>query len=853
MQTSNIALPRQPPTMQIMLIAAAAWVFVLSLVCSTLPSGPDGLKPLWFSTAAVIPILFRCKIGHWPALLVCFGTVQCLAQWLTSTVFVPLIIPILVTLAEAAFAAWLLQRLLNPADPLENIQAWMKFFVTSAILTPMLGGLVAGYFTPVLSEGLLDHVFHWFSAEALGILIISPVGLLYKKGLLTRILHHPRTLLEMVGLLVLMLAVSFMALAYLPFPYTFIILPLLIIAISVQRFEAFSLFLLTMLILYQALSHGVIAYKVPYQLDSVITLNIPLIMVLIPAHCMALAVYTFKKERRGILESETRFRQAMDYSAIGMAIVSLDGVWLRVNKSLCQFLGYSEEQMKTLTFQDITYAEDLTTDLAQLADLVAGKIESYTLEKRYIRRDGEKVWALLAVSMVRDENQMPLYFISQVEDITIFKQTALTNQRLMERVTLANEAGGVGIWEYDTTTGHISWDKRMREIYDVTPEEAPDEAFWFSLIIPEDREPVRQKLDEALNEHKPFMFEFNIRTRHQELRHIYTHASLQIDDNGQVTRMIGVNLDITHVARLTEALYEEKERLHITLDSIGDAVISIDTDLCVVFMNPVAERMTGWPLAQARGKPIDSLLHISLGAAGPRLDTSLQCEIDEGRPGSAIDQMLALHCRNGKTYDVQRHSAVLTNLHGDTLGAVLVIKDVSEARNLMQQLRYNALHDVLTGLPNRANFETQLTQALGLAVNEKRQHILVFLDLDRFKHINDGAGHAAGDQLLIELGSLMQHNVRHDDLVARLGGDEFGFILLDCSVIDAQALVLRVVQAINDYIFHWQGKTYQVGASAGITWITAANAHPAELLRQADTACYAAKHGGRGRVCLHQP
>ncbi|MCW0135768.1 PAS domain S-box protein [Escherichia coli] len=124
-----------------------------------------------------------------------------------------------------------------------------------------------------------------------------------------------------------------------------------------------------------------------------------------------------------------------------------EGQWLQSNKALCQFLGYSQEELRGLTFQQLTWPEDLNKDLQQVEKLISGEINTYSMEKRYYNRNGDVVWALLAVSLVRHTDGTPLYFIAQIEDINELKRTEQVNRQLMERITLANEAGGIGIWE----------------------------------------------------------------------------------------------------------------------------------------------------------------------------------------------------------------------------------------------------------------------------------------------------------------------------------------------------------------------------------------------------------------------
>lgn len=181
--------------------------------------------------------------------------------------------------------------------------------------------------------------------------------------------------------------------------------------------------------------------------NMMVTFNapwLPFLMMLLPANIMTMVMYAFRAERKHITESEERFRNAMEYSAIGMALVGIEGQWLQANKALCNFLGYSQSELQSLTFQQLTWPEDLNTDLEQLQQLINGEINSYSLEKRYYTRSGEVVWALLAVSVVRHADGTPLYFIAQIEDINDLKQTEWVNKRLMERITLANRAAASG-------------------------------------------------------------------------------------------------------------------------------------------------------------------------------------------------------------------------------------------------------------------------------------------------------------------------------------------------------------------------------------------------------------------------
>ena len=322
-----------------------------------------------------------------------------------------------------------------------------------------------------------------------------------------------------------------------------------------------------------------------------------------------------------------------------------------------------------------------------------------------------------------------------------------------------------------------------------------------------------------------------------------------LNKEGEVERLLGINIDMTEVKQLNEALFQEKERLHITLDSIGEAVVCIDMAMKITFMNPVAEKMSGWTQEEALGVPLLTVLQITFGDNGPLMENIYSADTSR----SAIEQDVVLHCRSGGSYDVHYSITPLSTLDGSNIGSVLVIQDVTESRKMLRQLSYSASHDTLTHLANRAGFEKQLRILLQTVSSTHQRHALVFIDLDRFKAVNDSAGHAAGDALLRELASLMLNLLRSSDVLARLGGDEFGLLLPDCNVESARFIATRIISTINDYHFMWEGRVHRVGASAGITLIDDSNHQAADVMSQADIACYASKNAGRGQVTVYEP
>ena len=215
-----------------------------------------------------------------------------------------------------------------------------------------------------------------------------------------------------------------------------------------------------------------------------------------------------------------------------------------------------------------------------------------------------------------------------------------------------------------------------------------------------------------------------------------------------------------------------------------------------------------------------------------------------------LNDSAVLVSRTGDRRAIRDSAAPVRMAEGGTIGAVLVFQDNTHARALQKELAHSALHDSLTGLPNRKSFERALAEAILQARLESREHALCFVDLDRFKQVNDSAGHAAGDALLRKIGQAIRRGCRSQDFVARIGGDEFALLLADCTLAGARKVAQQVVDAIAAARFTWQGQTYEIGASIGLTLITAQSSHATVLLGEADAACYAAKNAGRNQVAV---
>lgn len=335
----------------------------------------------------------------------------------------------------------------------------------------------------------------------------------------------------------------------------------------------------------------------------------------------------------------------------------------------------------------------------------------------------------------------------------------------------------------------------------------------------------------------------------------YRNARLLMIIIGLAVLLVGIAVALVVIDRTMQAeanLFHQKEQAQVTLHSIGEGVITTDAVGKIIYINPVAQQLTGWSPAKAKGQQLLTVFAIVNEEGEAPIQDPVIKAIQQKTIVNSNESML-LFREGGKHYAVEYTVAPIRDAGDIVTGAVLVFRNITAMRNLAHQLSYQAKHDSLTGLINRGEFEKRMERALYLSRSSSQRHVLCYMDLDLFKIVNDTCGHIAGDELLKQVSRLLHKKVRKTDTLARLGGDEFGLLFFNCHLEKALSVVNALREAVKEYRFVWGDTAYEIGVSIGVVEITAQSGGITQIMSAADTACFVAKDLGRNRYHLFQP
>jgi diguanylate cyclase (GGDEF)-like protein/PAS domain S-box-containing protein len=410
----------------------------------------------------------------------------------------------------------------------------------------------------------------------------------------------------------------------------------------------------------------------------------------------------------------------------------------------------------------------------------------------------------------------------------------------------------VGVWEWDLASNALTWDATMFEIYGFPPVVPMPYEKWSAAVYPEDLPAVEATLWKAIDEKGQGSAEFRIILADGTVRNISALERAVLDEHANVSRVVGVNMDVTERKEAEEALFVEKERAQVTLNCIGDAVACTDISGNITFLNIMAEKMTGWSQQQAAGRPMAEVARILDATRRETIPNPMERAVGQDRTVHLPSNSILIR-RDGFEIPIDDSVAPIHDREGQATGAVIVFRDVSAGQAMALQMIHSAEHDFLTGLPNRMLLNDRVSQAIVLTPRHKKKVAVLFLDLDGFKHINDSLGHPIGDKLLQSVAKRLVDCVRGSDTVSRQGGDEFVVLLSEVehsedAVVTARRMLHVVAEAhsIDQHDLH-------VTACIGVSVYPDDGLDAVTLIKNADTAMYQAKEKGRQSYQFFKP
>jgi diguanylate cyclase len=699
-------------------------LLVSTCICIFLTSAPRGVTLFWPCSAIAAALLIRLPRIRWISAAVSLVAALSVATVVTGHRSWPIAAMFTgATLTEIAMMVAVFRTWRFPYPNITINQA--------AIMTAIFGIAIPG--VAAIGGGLILHVnfaipfvegaLQYWSSHVIGACLLGPPIILFSAKGFRRLLQG-RYLAENALSLLLCLAGCYLSIRYIRFPFVTIGVLLLIAAFRMGGLGASLMSLCLALTITGLWTLGIR----PIGLDPSIStsgslLGLPVIALLatvIPPIAVGLGSDARRAAVRALKISERRFRESMEHSPIGMLISDLDGIWAFTNIALQQMLGYTAEEFRALPPGGPSRVEDWRESKILWKPLLSGEINCYSAARSFQHRDGHWVWTQVAVSIIRDEEGLPIHLIAQIESLEARRRTE-------------------------------------------------------------------------------------------------------------------------------EKLAEERERLRITLQSIDDAVITTDAHTHITYINAAAESLLSLDLKAIEGRCVGDVIHLvdpqtSKAAANLMGQTALHGKVFRR------ETPCLLHRTDGSVCHVMDVVSPVLDTAGLLTGMVIVFRDVTLDVDRTRDLQHRAMHDSLTGLSNRAEFEHQLRVVFGKARHLDQPAAVMAIDLDRFKDVNDAAGHAAGDAVLRKVAAVFRLTMRSSDMVARLGGDEFAIILDNCTGDRAKQIGQQLLRALNPLEIEWGGSRYSIGASIGLAVNTMDMADEKSWLEAADKACYIAKRDGRGRL-----
>ena len=492
-----------------------------------------------------------------------------------------------------------------------------------------------------------------------------------------------------------------------------------------------------------------------------------------------------KSMEKDLKVSATQLERFFSINLDLLCIADTEGNFIKVNKEWESVLGFTVDELEKMKFMDFVHPGDKETTLAALNELKQQK-PLLNFVNRYFSKDGTYRYI--------EWRSKPYgnYFYAAARDITdkIHEEEQL--RRSEANLKEAHAIARMGRWELDLSTHYLDWSEGIYEMFEVSPESfaASYESF-LGFVHPADRELVDLAYSQSVKNRQPYEITHRLLMPDGRVKWVSEIGRTEYDSQGKPLRSHGTVQNITRLKQAQQVLYEEKERLRVTLRSIGDAVITTDKHGVITDINTVAEKLTGWSTAQAIGKLLQEVFHIIDSTTNEVCDDPVQRVLKAGTI-CELENETKLVAKNGKEIHIADSAAPICDDAGKIQGVVLVFRDTSAEKLKQDKIAYLSYHDSLTGLYNRRYFEEQIER---LDTPRNLPLSIIVGDVNGLKLTNDAFGHLIGDDLLQQAAAILQEACRADDIIARWGGDEFVIILPKANQHDANQVIQRIKDA----------------------------------------------------------
>jgi diguanylate cyclase (GGDEF)-like protein/PAS domain S-box-containing protein len=558
-----------------------------------------------------------------------------------------------------------------------------------------------------------------------------------------------------------------------------------------------------------------------------------------------------KQTERALQESEGKYRALVQWSPESIILTRL-GKILFLNPAAVRMTGAgSEQDLIGKSILEIVHPDFRQIVQARLKNNTKDGGHLPLIEERLVKLDGTVIDVEVQGRSIIYDGE-PATF-SSLRDITEYKRAAEALRQSEERLSLLiHGVRDYAIFMLDPEGLVTTWNEGAERIKGYAADEIIGQHF-SKFYTPEDLAQGMPSRELRIAREQERSEEEGWRVRKNGSRFWADVVITPLrDKSGQLRGFGKVTRDITERKQAEDTLFAERESAQVRLNSIGDSVFCADVSGNINYLNSVAERFTGWSLEEAAGKPVAEVLRIKDAKSGEIVSNELEKAIGQAHSVQLPSDGVFVR-RDGIEIPVEGSVAPIHDHDGELAGAVIVVRDVSEARTMAQQISHLAEHDALTGLPNRLLLNDRASQAIGLASRNNKRLALLFLDLDGFKHINDSLGHPTGDKLLQSIAKALVGCVRAADTVSRQGGDEFVVLLSEMEHPEDVAITAkRMLEAVAEPHFI-NLRDLHVTASIGLSAYPDDGLDAETLVKNADTAMYQAKENGRHGYQFFKP